>query len=122
MSLTVTSSSRSTNALPPFLSSRACAGGATAGDGARGEHAVGERVGHEARGGLVVARLRAALEQQRRRRDRAAGDAQEVAVELAHAAAGRARRVDLGERDAGERLAPVRADDGRALVDLDAEL
>ena len=174
MSLTVTSSSRSTNALPPFLASRACAGGAATGDGAGsapsrsrssssrgaraplraagerlrglgagdragqlggvgvlvagdragGEHAVGERVGHEARGRLVVAAPS--------RRPGAAATSRGPCRRRRRAGRSRARARCPGgprptrrpgrRRDAGERLAAGRADDGRALVELDAEL
>ena len=170
MSLVVTSSSRSTNALPPLRWSRATAGGVAtaggdgrsrrrerscssaalvggaavaererglgardqarqlgrvgvlvAGDGARGEHDVVQPVGDEAAGRLVVARLRAALQQQRRGGRGAAGDGDQVAREAPLAAL---ERVALARRRA-RAIAPVtawrpeRAHDGRAAQQLD---
>ena len=79
-----------------------------------------EPVGDEAAGRLVVARLRAALEQQRGRRRAAARDGEQVAREAPLAALERlAARVDRREHRPGHGLAAERADDGRAAQQLD---
>ena len=91
------------------------------GHGPGGEHEVVQPVGDEAAGRVVVAGLRAALQQQRRGGHGPAGDRDEVAREPALAALDRvALRVDRRDDGAGHGLAAERAHDGRAAQQLDA--